>query len=612
MLSWQIMLIIATTIGCVFLGYYYLLAHNERKLSPSLDRYDYLFLIAVVFIYFALSLVNFGEKLTDKTIWSSTNSITHLIMKPTHAQKSGDLYFKTGVFTGALLIQAQTMSSESLITLVKINPEIKEEPQLKWNSFHFSFPVPVTAFYFTVESSNIILSEYRNTLRGVEIQRLALYDTQNQHMLSSVEINDSSGKDYSSIVESQLSPSQLTNVWFNSAVFDEYYYAAAAQEYLKQWGTVTQAHPPLAMLIIALGIFLFGLNPFGWRILANCSGVILIPLIYIFTKRLTGNRYAAMVAAILLSVDFMHFVISRMASIEPFVTQFLLSEYLFLFGYLQVKLNNYGDKAALRNIFAVGLFSGLAIACKWSGLFALPALILVLVWASLANGAKPIKLSIVLQYILFLVVLPLCIYCLSFVPLFTIKHATNFASFMLETQKAMYQFHTHEALDFHNIYASKWWTWPLVLQPMSMAFVLLDPVSNLSQSVGLLGNPLVWWGTSAAVIVLTSLLISPKFRKPELYFLLLAIAAQYTPYVFISRLSYIYYFYSVLPLVIIAFAYLVMLLLKLNRKIINWLIFIYIVLCIWLFVMFFPALSGLNINRDFVYHFLLWFKTWQF
>lgn len=84
-------------------------------------------------------------------------------------------------------------------------------------------------------------------------------------------------------------------------------------------------------------------------------------------------------------------------------------------------------------------------------------------------------------------------------PLFTIKHATNFVSFMLETQKNMYQFHTHEALDFHNIYVSKWWTWPLVL------------------------------------------------RKAELYFLLLAIAAQYIPYIFINRLSYIYYFYSVLP-----------------------------------------------------------------
>jgi dolichyl-phosphate-mannose-protein mannosyltransferase len=612
MLSWQIMLIIATTLGCIFLGCYYLLARNGGKLAPNLDRYDYLFLIIIVLIYLALSLINFGEKPTDKIIWSSTSSAKHLIMKPIPAQMSGDLYFKTGVFTATLLIQAQTMFSESLIVLAKIDPEIKEEPQLKWNSFHFSSPVPITAFYFTVESSNIIPPEYRDTQRGVEIQRLALYDVQNQQMVSSVVVNDSSGKDYTSILESQLSLLQLTNVWFNSAVFDEYYYAAAAQEYLKQWGTVTQAHPPLAMLIIALGIFLFGLNPFGWRILANLSGVILIPLIYIFTKRLTGNRYAAMIAAILLSVDFMHFVISRMASIEPFVTLLLLCEYLFLFQYLQVKLNGYGDKAALKNIFAVGLFSGLAIACKWSGLFVLPALILVLVWASLASGAKPVKLSIALQYLLFLVVLPLCIYCLSFVPLFAIKHATNFASFILETQKSMYQFHTHEALDFHNIYASKWWTWPLVLQPMSIAFVMLDPVSKLSQSVGLLGNPLVWWGASAAVIVLALLLISPKFRKPELYFILLAIAAQYIPYVFISRLSYIYYFYSVLPLVIIAFAYLVMLMLKLNSKMINWLIFIYVMLCLWLFVMFFPALSGLNINRDFVYHFLLWFKTWQF
>ena len=504
------------------------------------------------------------------------------------------------------------MHSESLITLTKIDPEIKDEPQLKWSSFHFSSSDPVTAFYFTVESSSRTPLEFQATQRGVEIQQLALYSLQTQQMLSSATVSDSESKNYTSIWESSLSPLQLTNTWFNSAVFDEYYYAAAAREYLNQWGTVTQAHPPLAMLIIALGILLFGLNPFGWRIVVNCSGIAMIPLIYIFTKRMTGNRYAAMIAATLLSVDFMHFVISRMASIEPFVTLFLLCEYLFLFQYLQCKLNNYGDKTALKNIFVVGLFAGLAIACKWSGVFSLPAIMVVLIWAYLANGAKPVKLAIALQYLLFLVVLPLCIYCLSFVPLFAIKHATNFVSFMLETQKDMYQFHTHEALDFHNIYASKWWTWPLVLQPMSMAFVMLDPVSKLSQSVGLLGNPLVWWGASTAVIVLAILLIFPQFRKAELYFLLLLIAAQYTPYIFINRLSYIYYFYSVLPFVIIAFAYLIMLMLKLNSKMINWLIFIYIMLCIWFFVMFFPALSGLNINRDFVYHFLLWFSTWQF
>lgn len=68
---------------------------------------------------------------------------------------------------------------------------------------------------------------------------------------------------------------------------------------------------------------------------------------------------------------------------------------------MQGKLNNYGDKAALKNIFAVGLFAGLAIACKWSGLFSLPAIIVVLVWAYLANGAKPVKLAIIAVSIIF-------------------------------------------------------------------------------------------------------------------------------------------------------------------------------------------------------------------
>ena len=105
MLSWQITLIIATTIGCLFFGCYYLLSGNESKQSSlKLDRYDYLFLIIIVLVYIILSLVNFGEKQADKTIWSSTDSTRRLIVRPNPAQLSGDLYFKTGVFTGALLI----------------------------------------------------------------------------------------------------------------------------------------------------------------------------------------------------------------------------------------------------------------------------------------------------------------------------------------------------------------------------------------------------------------------------------------------------------------------------------------------------------------------------
>ncbi len=120
------------------------------------------------------------------------------------------------------------------------------------------------------------------------------------------------------------------NYWLpNEKIFDEIYFARAAEEYLTGKYIYENTHPPLTKLIITLSTMMFGGmpggdNPHGWRFLDVVFGAIVIVIIYAFAKRLTRSTIFASFAAILLTADGMHFVQSRIATPEGIVVVFSL------------------------------------------------------------------------------------------------------------------------------------------------------------------------------------------------------------------------------------------------------------------------------------------------
>ena len=42
-------------------------------------------------------------------------------------------------------------------------------------------------------------------------------------------------------------------------------------------------HPPLGKVIMAVGVLIFGMCPFGWRFLGTLFGVLMVPIIYNFS-----------------------------------------------------------------------------------------------------------------------------------------------------------------------------------------------------------------------------------------------------------------------------------------------------------------------------------------
>ena len=176
--------------------------------------------------------------------------------------------------------------------------------------------------------------------------------------------------------------------WPGDKVFDEIYFARAGEEYLQNLRIYENTHPPLSKLLITLSIMLFGGMPaghglggwpglnaiighasngdnaYGWRFLDVVFGALVVMLLYLFAKRVTGSTIFATIAALLLSFDGMHFVQSRIGTPEGFVVFFAtLAVYAFYRFWISSQVGKREHVAVPWWGFALG-----AIACILAGL----------------------------------------------------------------------------------------------------------------------------------------------------------------------------------------------------------------------------------------------------
>ena len=133
-------------------------------------------------------------------------------------------------------------------------------------------------------------------------------------------------------------------------IFDEIYYVCDAQNLLRFGVEVATAgstdadpggqarceptgaagfivHPPLGKWAIALGIRAFGTGEFGWRIAAAVAGTLMVVMLVRVTRRMTGSTVLACLAGLLLSLDGLHFVQSRVGMLDIFVAMWILAAF---------------------------------------------------------------------------------------------------------------------------------------------------------------------------------------------------------------------------------------------------------------------------------------------
>lgn len=168
--------------------------------------------------------------------------------------------------------------------------------------------------------------------------------------------------------EQQFVPIQT--YYMTEMYFDEVYHARTGYEYLTHHSIYEVTHPPLGKNILSLGIYFFGMNPFGWRFMGALFGVLMLPVMYVFGKRLFKKTLFAFIPTFLLAVDFMHYTQTRIATVDSYSVFWILLMYLFMYIYTE---KNYNREPLISTLFPLalsGVVFGLGAATKWLCIYA--------------------------------------------------------------------------------------------------------------------------------------------------------------------------------------------------------------------------------------------------
>ncbi|HIJ87193.1 MAG TPA: phospholipid carrier-dependent glycosyltransferase [Desulfuromonadales bacterium] len=396
--------------------------------------------------------------------------------------------------------------------------------------------------------------------------------------------------------------------------FDEIYHARTAWEMLNLIEPYETTHPPLGKTLIAAGIAVFGMNPFGWRSVGALFGVALVPLMYLLGLKLFRNRFYAFCTSFLMLVEFMRFAQTRVAVIDVYGVFFILIIYYLLLDLFPEK-GETSRRSVTRTIFLAGIAFGVGAACKWIVLYAGCGMALLAVLRTLADlrcrnyPESRSAVTFVLQRIGLCLIafgaVPAVIYLLAYIPFLLIPGPGHELADVFRIQAHMLDY--HRTLKATHPFSSAWWTWPLNLYPMWM-YTGEGLSTGTASSIVSFGNPAVFWVGVPAVAATAVHAIRTRDSKSGV--ILLALICQYLPWIGINRMAFIYHFFSTVPFMILC----IVTALKSAENCcphfrrVTW---GYLGIAAGLFIIFYPVLSGMHISRDYI-AMLKWFPTWYF
>ncbi len=196
-------------------------------------------------------------------------------------------------------------------------------------------------------------------------------------------------------------------------LFDEKYYAIQAQEILRNGGVEDNqgfgvvVHPPFGKQLIAIGEWLLGYTPTGWRLASAVAGIVSILLIIRVVRRMTRSTLLGGIAGVLLICDGVSHVQSRSALLDIFQAVFVLGAFACMIADRDQVRARLAAAVADGSIatswagvalgarwwrFGAGVLLGLTTAVKWSGAYWIVAFgVLTVIWDITARREAGIR-----------------------------------------------------------------------------------------------------------------------------------------------------------------------------------------------------------------------------
>ncbi len=554
-----------------------------------LTRLDYIYMTALVFVFSILAFFRLGNTYAPETCYLTDSQNCDIVLDFGEYIDVATI----SVFLGNQNTRHFSISAFNEVTgsWEIINGDAIAESVFAWNTIDLYYRLRYLGIVATDESAMLNEMVFKKT-DGTIILPLNY-------------------REYPSLFDEQnMYPEVKT--YLTGTMFDEVYHGRTAYEFLHKLTTYETTHPHLGKILISFGIIAFGMNPFGWRFMSVIFGILIIPLMYLFAKKLFENSFIAAATTGLLVFDCMHYTLSRIATIDIFAAFFILLMYYFLYEYF-LKDDSYrkskvtfSDKIPPRDVLLplalCGISMAFGVATKWTGVYAGLGLGVLFIWHTLTHFPKGQVLRLFGFCCVFFIFIPLVVYALCFIPVVGYTEYTGLIDKVIKGTQ--YMFNYHSTLVAEHYYSSPFYEWPIIWMPLLDANDAVDSVRV--SAVSCMGNPAIWWtGIFCEFYVLFRWIIK-KDKKAG--FLFIAYLAQYVPWMSISRITFIYHYFPAILFVMLMMGYTMLYVMQSfawGKKAITF----YMAIAVFIFFLFFPVISGLPVSKEYGLH-LRWLKDW--
>src|SRR6266540_6661070 len=364
-------------------------------------------------------------------------------------------------------------------------------------------------------------------------------------------------------------------------------------------------HPEVGKWMIAAGEKMFGMTPFGWRFMPALFGTLTILVLIRTVRRMARSTLIGCIAGLLLAVDGLHFVMSRVALLDIFLAFWLVAAVSCLVADRDWTRRRHADSLATPTAngerrtlgrwllirpwrIAAGVCFGLALGTKWSAVWVIAGFgILVFAWDFGARRALGVRHAFVKSALVdgipaffSIVLVAIVTYTATWTGWLLHDNAYDhdYASknpahgvmkVVPDDFRSLIHYH-QEVLAFHtgdyikhatHPYQSNPAGWPIIARPIGFDAVndiktgtsgcTAPAGTNCLSVISALGTPLLWWGGALALIATLVLWIGQRdwrFGVPIVGFV-----AGWVPWFFFAKRP-IFFFYAVamIPFTVIA------------------------------------------------------------
>ncbi|MBP3654440.1 MAG: glycosyltransferase family 39 protein [Oscillospiraceae bacterium] len=579
-------LMAALLIFIILIGYRFtelIMVHRLRPAGKTgaMERMDCILLAALTLLYGATAFYDLGDTQAPESFYKFEAGGS-VVLDMGEVKEISNVYYYTGLNTGSydLWGSLDGLEYEKYETLEQNYANLFD-----WNTG-------------SGETTHTCRYLWIGTAYGLYVGEFVAVDTEG----NPIRLTAVNGEGVELTDEFEKVPEDFT--YRSGTYFDEIYHARTAYEHIVGMWPYEISHPPLGKLILSLGIRMFGMNPFGWRCMGTLAGVLMLPFLYLLAKRMFKSTLGALATTTFFAFDFMHFVQTRIATIDSYAVLFIIAMYYFMYCYVS---ENDGKSLALS-----GVCFGLGAASKWTCIYAGVGLgvIWLIHWIMKLMKEREYKAfakNIGLCLIWFAAV-PVMIYYMSYYPYGESQGMSgigmffdpDYAKIVWNNQVSMLTYHV--GVDATHPYSSEWYQWIFNIRPILYYLYYGDGTRG---SIAAFVSPLVCWGGLLAVVAMGYLTIVRKDKKAA--FILLGYLSQLVPWVFVSRIKFAYHYFACVVFLCLALGYVASVLERGGRKK-N--VYAMMAVSVVLFAIFYPALTGRAVGSGYGTNVLKWLSSW--